>query len=460
MSRIVGHNPTSGVAWRDTRRLRNRRIARAATIRMGRAATTRTDRFLLITTIILLPLENHIPPIAGFSIIWILFAVIALHILVSRPQALFKTSLNPVFVTAYLLLTVGLIVESFHPKSSYQELSSIAQMITGAILVASLCRDRQGLVSGIYGYLIAGIWLSLLLYLTSYGALSGIPISDSAGLSYAEVTQIRSDLFKDSPLQANLNLMALIAAQGAVVALGLMMRATNLTRRIIISVCGLFCLTATFLPLSRSGVVILVIGCASVMFSYGLKHSKTIIIAGLMCASITLIVPDAVWSRMTFSMERSAQNKDGRAKVYNSAIEHFPEYAISGVGVGNFWESREIRKRLASGVGLHNCFLQVTVYWGLLGLLTLIAVVWQVWRIVPTRARNDELALCLVGISMTLLCLLMVIHNLYSKQFSLGLGLLVGARMWIWPDGKVQPNSDNAQSFRLVPANQLIRSSR
>ena len=34
---------------------------------------------------------------------------------------------------------------------------------------------------------------------------------------------MRTGLFKDNPLQANLNLMALIAAQGAVAALAMMM---------------------------------------------------------------------------------------------------------------------------------------------------------------------------------------------------------------------------------------------
>lgn len=461
MNPIVGQNRMSGLAWSDTRRLRRRRIARAAITRMARAATTRMDRFLLIATIVLLPLENHIPPVAGFSIIWIVFAVIVLHVLVNRPQALFKTWSNPVFLAAYLLLFVGFIVESFHPKSSYQELVSIGQMIAGAVFVASLCRDEMGLRWGIYGYLIAGVWLSILLYLTSYGALSGITMVDSAGLSYVEVTQIRADVFKDNPLQANLNMMALVAAQGAVVALALVMTSTTVTRRIIFSACALFCLIATFLPLSRSGMATVVISSACVMFSYGLRHAKTILIASLLGASVTLLVPDVVWSRMTFSIgSGAAQAKDGRAQVYNKGIEHFPEYALSGVGAGNFWESREIKQRLAGGTGLHNGFLQVTVYWGFLGLAALTAVVWRVWRIVPKKARNDGLALCLVGISITLLCLLMVIHNLYSKQFTLGLGLLVGARMWIWPDGKAQPQSHNARSFRLVPANLLIKSTR
>jgi hypothetical protein len=448
-------------AWNFARRFRNRKIAGTATTRIAGSATTRLDRFLLFATIVLLPLQDHIPAVAGFSIIWIVFAVIAVRLLVSQPHALFKTWSNPLFLSVYVLLIAASIVESIHPKSSYYEIARIGQMVAGAILVASLCRDRMALRSGIYGYLIAGIWLSLLLYLTSYGALSGITISDTAGLSYAEVTQMRTGLFKDNPLQANLNLMALIAAQGAVVALAMMMTSSTAKRRIIFSACALFCLIATFLPLSRSGVVIVAIASACVMFSCGFKHSKTILIACLIGACIPVLVPDVVWSRMRFSVGQGAtQMKDGRAQLYTRLIQHFPEYAISGVGAGNFTESREIKERLTGGTGTHNGFLHVTVYWGLLGLLMLIAVVVQVLRTVPRKARNDELALCLVGISVTLLGLLMVIHNLYSKEFTLGLGLLVGSRVWIWPTGKVQRNSGRARSLRLLPARLLTKSTR
>ncbi len=427
---------------------------------MSAPLTTGLDRFLLITTIVLMPLEDHISSIAGFSILWIIFAVIAVSVLVRQPQALTKTFQNPVFLTAYLLLLAGASIESFHPKSSYREIARIGQMIVGAILVASLCRDKKALRAGLYGYLIAGVWLSGVLVLTSYGALSGITMADGAGLSYAQVTQVRTDLFRVGPLQANLNLMALFAAQGAVVALALVMMSTSMKRRLVFSACFILCLIATFLPLSRGGVAILIVGCAFVMFCYGIKHAKTILIAVVMLASITLFVPDVVWSRMTFSMEKSPQNKDGRARVYIAAKEHLREYIISGVGAGNFSKSLELRQRLSDGTGLHNGFLQVTVYWGFIGLLTLIAVVWQVWRIVPRGARNDELALCLLGISVTLLGLLMVIHNLYSKQFAMGLGLLVGARIWIWRDGKVRSNAETSRSLRRDSTNKPLRSFR
>ena len=142
---IAQNNSVRGRIRADIRPVARRRLARPATKRLAQFATTRVDRSLLIATIVLLPLENHIPAVFGFSILWILFAAIGLHLLLNRPQALLKTWRHPVFVTAYGLVFVGLIVELFQPNSEFRELASIGQMIAGAVLVASLCRDRKAL---------------------------------------------------------------------------------------------------------------------------------------------------------------------------------------------------------------------------------------------------------------------------------------------------------------------------
>ena len=86
-------------------------------------------------------------------------------------------------------------------------------------------------------------------------------------------------------------------------------------------------------------------------------------------------------------------------------------------------------------VGAHNCFFQVTIYWGLAGFLALLTVIWQAYRYCPKHCGNDTLALSLLGIVVSVGLMLLIVPNLYSKPFSLGLGLLVGARYWIWPTG-------------------------
>lgn len=400
--------------------------------------TTLTERLLLMSTIILLPMQNYFSTVAGLSIMRIMFAVMALYLLLNRPRTLARTSLHPVFLAAFALLILGSLVEYSHLYSSYRQIFRIGQMFAGAIFVASLCRDQKALRAGIYGYIIVGAYVSVLLFLSIYGALHG-----ATATTFEEASRIRNVALGDQPLQFQLNTMAFVVAQGALVALALALTAASSRRRKLFLGIALFCLVGSFLPLSRSGVVIGTVGFAFVMFKSRISFAKTILVACLIGATIAMWVPHAVWSRMTFSMESSGGRMEGRARVLTAAVEHFPEYALTGVGSGNFygpWGMRSGFARKSGGVfGAHNIFFQMMIYWGLAGLLALLAVIWQVYHCLPKRFRDNELALCVVGIAFSLFLWSIVMHNLYAKEFSLGLGLLVGARLWIWPKGIFKP---------------------
>ena len=402
--------------------------------RLSQNPTARIERFLLIATITLLPLENHIPTVAGFSVMYIMFGILASYILFNRLTALTSICLHPVFLAAYVLLALGCLIEFLHPHSSYSEIFQIGLMLAGAISVASLCRDRPALRAGIYGYLIAAVGMSVLLFLTSYSALSGTTTAD-----FYAASLVRSDTFKDMPLHSNLNAMARIAAQGVVVALALALAAKSAHQRNLFLGLFLFCLVATFLPMSRSGVAIVAISCVTVMFAYGV-NIKTTIIAAAVGATILIWVPDAVFSRLTYSTQAREGKMEGRARVYSAAVEHLPEYVMTGVGVGNFWGPWGTRSRFGEDhvIGSHNGFIQVTIYWGLAGFLALTALVWRAYRCLPKRCGADGLSLCLLGIAVSVFLMLFAAHDLYAKGYSLGLGMLVGARHWIWPQGIVR----------------------
>jgi O-antigen ligase len=420
-----------------------------ATVRHRRfhRRTTRVERLLLAVTIILLPLQDHIPDVAGFSIMWIMFGVLAIYVLVNRAGTLAVVWLHPVFLTAFGFLYGMSLLEFLHPDSSYSEIVSIASMFVGAIFVAALCRDRRALQTAIYGYIGASLWLGILLFMTSYGALSG-----AAATNFQEASRIRDKVITANPLQGNANAMAAQAGQGAAGALALGLKARGRRRRYLLLGITLFCLVASFLPMSRGAVALVVVSCATVLVASGVRLGKIAIAASIIGVAMTALIPDAVWSRMTFSTQATRGKLEGRAQVYSAALEGFPEYALTGVGVGNFWKSWGFDHgfRYHSGVlGAHNGFFQVTIYWGLPGLLALIAVVWQAHCCLPRHCRYDALALSLLGLSVSLLMILMVRHVLYAKEFSLGLGLLVGSRCWIWPRGIVPSAPWGQRRFRL-----------
>ena len=400
--------------------------------------TSRLERLLLVASAGLMPLEDHIPPIAGFSVMFFVFGILASYVLLSRHRFLFKTWTHPVFLTGYGLLFLAYLLESSHPDASYVEIVSIGQMLAGGVFVACICRDQRALRSCLYGYLIAGLALSIFLFLTSYGALQGATASD-----YAQADLIRAQVFRAQSFNINLNTMAFFTAQGTVVALVFALTAGSAFRRHLFFALAALCAIASFLPFSRGGIVIVVVSSAIVIFVYGIQGGKhfarfkrAITLSIVLGIVILIWVPEAVFSRLTFSTEAHEGTMEGRAKVYTAALEHLPDYVLAGVGEGQFWGTWGFRSKFAASYGIsgaHNGFIQVTIYWGVVALLILLGIVYQAYRCLPKRCGAIASGLHLLGVSVALLLYMMVNHGLAFKGFALGLGTLVGARLWIWP---------------------------
>jgi hypothetical protein len=405
---------------------------------LPQSCSTPFERFLLSTVIIIFPLQNYFPAVAGMSSMFLIFAVFAAYIIVNRPRSLGETWYHPIFFAAYAFIGVSTLLEFSSPFSRYDDILRFGHMIGGAVCVAVLCRDRSALAAGLYSYIAGAVWVSVLLYLTSYGVLQGVQADD-----FNQATKARAQAFGDKPIGANLNALAFVCGQGAVVAFAMSLSGSSKHRRTLLLGVAAFCLVAAFLTMSRSIVVMSLITFAVILYAYGLRHAKTLIIVSILGLGIYTLVPDAVWSRMSYSTEiREGTKQEGRAWLYTTAVNRLPEYIVAGVGSGHFfgkWGAEKGFLRVSMGVvyGVHNSLLQITINWGVLGLLTFLWIIWWVYRSIPLQCGRDELSLALLGIIVSLGPFLLVSHAYYDKQFALGMGILVGARQWIWPGGIV-----------------------
>jgi O-Antigen ligase len=398
--------------------------------------TTRLECFLLMVTPVVLPLEQFIPIVDGFSIMWIWFAALTSYVLCQRLRSLNKTWLHPVFLAAYVMLALDFLIELSHPYTSYRDLTRIAQMIFGAVVVASLCRDRQALQATFYGYILAGFWLSTVLLTTSYGSLSGVSADD-----FQDASQIRGQVLSENPLGANANMLAAQVSVGTAAALALGLTARTTRHRCLFLGTTFVLAIGTFMPMSRGAILTLIVSCGVVFLSVRIRRGQKILLFIVVAAVIAVSVPAAIWSRMTFSTRTQGDKTDPRTLVYAAAIEYLPEYVLTGVGSGNYWNAWAWNKpgfRYRSSVlGAHNIFFQVTIWWGLAGILGLLVVIWHAYRCLPKRSGKDPLSLCLLGTSVSLLLLMLFRHDLSSKEFALGFGLLVAASSWIWPQRRL-----------------------
>lgn len=406
--------------------------------------TSRLEHLLLVAIIVLTPLEDHIPAIGGRSILYLVFALLAAYIILMRPWAFAAVWAHPVFLSGYVWLGLVYILESLHANTSYLEPMRITQTLLGGVFVASLCRDRRALRVGMGGYLLAALWLAVLLFVTTYGTLQEAKTGD-----FLEASRVRAEAFRDKPLEINLNVMSFYASQGAVVALVIALTTQAMVWRIVFLSATTFCLVASFLPLSRSGAIIALISCAAVTVRYGIALSgkninrllKTFLLIAALGGCVFALAPEAVFARLAFP-KLEGEKTEARVEVYAASIAHFPDYIVSGVGAGNFWGPWGRRSLFCwedGGMhGAHNVFFQVAIYWGILGVLALCALLYYAYACLPRQIGVDALGLGLLGISIGLGLHLLVTHEVAFKGSSLGLGFLVGCQHWVWPEGIIK----------------------
>jgi len=395
--------------------------------------TTTFERLLLLVIIVLIPLEDTIPAVGGFSLLFMAFALVAAYIVIHRSRALARVWLHPVLLAGYVLIFVGFLSEFFHPFSNYRSLMSLGLMFVGAIFIAALCRDRAALRFGMYAYIIASAWLSVLLFMSSYGALNR-----ATAANFKEASRLRSKVAKDIPVGGDLNTMAFLAVQGGTVALALTLTSRSPLRRTVYAGSALLCLVAAFLPMSRGGAVIAAVSTAAVLSAYRIKRVQAAAIGVMLGVGVLMIVPSAVFSRM----QGMTSEMQGRKEIYDAAWNSIPKVALLGIGAGNYWEEWALNNGFSvrgSVLGAHNTYFQIIIFWGLPALISLLAMIWLTYRCFPKRCDLDPLALCLPGIGISLFLVTFFTHTFYDKWYAVGFGLLVGTRLWIWPDGIVPP---------------------
>lgn len=397
--------------------------------------TTPFERFLILISIVIIPLQDHIPSVAGMSIMFLVFASLAAYVIVNRLRILGKVWYHPIFIAAYAFIGVTALLEFSSPLSSYGEILRFTQMIGGAVCVAALCRDRSALTAGLYGHIVAAVWVAVILFSTSYGTLQGMQADD-----FSQATELRAQAWEDNPIEANINGMAFTCVQGGIVAVTWALVGRGKQRRILFLGIATFCFVASFLPMSRGAAMIGLVSFAVILYAHGVRHGKALIVMSILGLCVYAVVPDAVWSRMAYSTETREGKMEARARLYTTALNRLPEYIVSGVGSGNYHKAWGGQKGFAKGgvvYGAHNSFLQITIFWGSLGLSMFLWIFWCVYRSIPLRSGRDELSLGLLGIIASLGLWLFVMHIFHAKQYAFGLGLLVGASQWIWPTGVV-----------------------
>jgi O-antigen ligase len=374
-------------------------------------------------------------------------------------RPLLKAVAQPVFLSSFAFVGIALLLEMFQPTPLYEGLKRFGETVLAAMLIASLCADSKALKVALLGVISASLWLSVEVYTASYGTMASAQFGD-----FKEASRLREQAFEEFGLQANLNRISFLCAQGVVACLALGLKKSALWSRLGLLVGAIFCLLGTFLPQSRSGVVAAVAACLVVLLVYRQSRSRALIVALIVGFGLALVLPKAALSRFQTAGETiSGRSDDSRVRVYAAAWEALPNYFWTGVGAGHYHDTWAVEHGLSKlidegqskrvlVIGAHSVFLQILIYWGIAGLAMYLFMLWRAYRCLPRHCEADHLALALLGLTVAMGMRLLFTQNFYVKDFALVLGLLAAARMNIWPRGRILPRDRGVNQMRAEGA--------
>jgi len=298
-------------------------------------------------------------------------------------------------------------------------------MIGGALFISVLCRDKKAFVTTVIVYILATLVIGILLFLSTY-----FKLEVATATNFNEASKVRSEALSGSVIEENLNRMSFVLGQGAVFSLIFALTAVRKSRILLWTAIGLFLVVAATLPMSRSGIGIMVAQLVMLAFFYRGRISRGIIISVFAAFVMYQFVPDVVFERMHFDVKNK---REGRGRVLNAVLEHFDEFALYGIGAGHFWKEDVNASffHTASTSGCHNSFFQIWVYWGLPGIISWMLMIVVSWRKLPPPgwSKRERVLLWMMGIGA---CAMMAItHRLSAKEIAIALGLITGVDYWI-----------------------------
>jgi hypothetical protein len=261
-----------------------------------------------------------------------------------------------------------------------------------------------------------------------YGFLRSV---SAAGFDQA--TRARMQLEGQMPIYDNLNAIGFWLLQATLVALVIGTRVRRFAVRWALLGASAFFLVCSFLPMSRSAVLIVATTISYYLFRFYKVSFRTLLTATVLTLVVFVAVPPVVFSRMHFNVFSPQMRHEGRAEVYHAIIREFPRYALLGVGYGNFWTSWGSRSSFAvrNGfvIGPHDGPATVLIFWGFPGLIALTFVGLALFRRVRALGQSVEEMLVSVFV-VSGLGLFLVVHNFYNKEFSFLIALPVAAHYW------------------------------
>lgn len=387
------------------------------------------DSALVGLTVFLTPFEYSLPTLGGFRVLFLLFACLGAHCILFRFDAFLRvcTSIPMLCGLAFLLLATA--NEFAHPFAGFEQHRRNAYGFSGTICIATLARDRRVFNVAIWSCVAVGVLLGVLLA-ESVATLT----QDASHLTGGELRELVSDGVDDT-VQHHVNELSRLGVGGLVAAVAIFHTSISNWARMASGSFAAISTVAVVATISRSGALAATLSF-SVMWLLAGRRLISLCIAGLVALACLWIAYPQFYTRMVLPSTDTSV-RDTRRDALIRFVETLPETAVIGIGSGHYYESWALDRgfpiiRVAMRpLGLHNCYAQAAVQWGVLAAL-LYAIYTIMAMKVPLRMGSlPRIQLFLTGISISSAVAIMLSHGFAAKFTVISFGFLMAGFCWV-----------------------------
>ncbi len=304
----------------------------------------------------------------GRTILFYLFVILGVYAISFKYHIFMRYITNTSLVLMLLLFVYSMANEFYHPYSYYLRVFNLFFTVFGAASIASVAHSYRALKYFMFFFIIRSI-----IYGSNY-SFTSIGLFGKSNVDYVR-TSVDSLMF----VRLNWNYNGVLHALSVSMILIMLIFGKKYYPKWFLYVALFISSISLILTVSRTAYIIMLLGGSLIIyfsFKFGFGSSfKIFVYASIAIIGISYYAADIVTSRWTFSIIDKELEQDSRERVYAAALEQFSEYALLGVGEGNFHAAWFVGTKYdktgkgEKGSVAHNSFIQVWINWGLLAFL-------------------------------------------------------------------------------------------
>ncbi len=390
------------------------------------------DRILIFMLVFSIYFEANLPYVGTASTPFMIFGFTFLYIGLTRLKTLLRLFSSKYFIASIVFAIICIFMETMHPFASYDFIFRYLNMTLGIFCIAVLCRDKTAFDIALFTFILASAFQSFILI---FGTVPMLRSFSAEG--FYDASRARIQAFETFFLRGNLNDISYFSSIGALIGLIWMYYERIRWKRTVLAILTVPSILGVFLPASRTGAIIFFVSILIFVYKSRINLRAWVLPSIILLIFLFVAVPDVVWVRLG-SILRFAelQETDSRTKVYTAVLNNIDQYALTGIGAGNYWHgwavAAGITNRFTTDVAMaaHNAFFQLWIYWGLPGLISFLLLIYLFWTALDRNISGDRRKSCLYIFMAMIPMIFLFYHSFYHKSFSIGLGMLLGSRFW------------------------------